>query len=413
MIEALTGRTIALQTGVKRVADPILTITGLVGTAKAVHAWARAKVSYTIAVNRSDYVYEDVHAWLLGQIGQRSVRSITAASLYVPAPDGEFPERRAMRYYSDDQRSHTVRVGGYRVGVTVETPDITDISKERTKQERIVFTAYSNEARVGVQTLLEKLLAQRTGETLTPELHLMNKWGEWTRRNDIPARTMDSVILPAGQAEGLLDDLRQFLAAEDEYVRRSLPYHRGILLEGPAGTGKTSLVQALATELNLHLWYLPLKDLDRDTNLIQLVQAVPPRSILLLEDIDGFGAAHDRTKGDESPTGASLMGLLNALDGVSTPFGLISVLTSNNPERLDPALIRPGRVDYRMHIGFVGQHQANRLFENFYGRPPRANVRVTATTTAADVLGVCKRHLYSAERAEEELCPAGLKTLAS
>lgn len=409
-LDRVSNGTHQFEGSVKKLAEPVMAVSGVIATGKRLYDWGRSKVSYTVAINRSDYIYNDVHAWLLGQIGQKSVRSITASTVYAPSPgvDDDY-EHRVMQYYSDDQRSHTLTMDGRRVGVALEIPDMTDFSEiakpaER-RQERIIFTAYSSEARVSVQRLLEGILAERTGTTSLPELHLMNKWGGWSRRSDIPMRTMDSVVLPPGQAESILADLRQFLDSEDEYVRRSMPYHRGYLLEGSPGSGKSSLVQALATELKLNLWYLPLKDVDRDANLIQLVQEVPAGSILLLEDIDGFMGAHDRAEGDESEKGASLMGLLNSLDGVATPFGLVTFMTSNYPELLDPALIRPGRVDRREHIGYVTQEQADGLFQMFYKRAPRSPIAITATTSAADILGVCKQHLYSAQDAEEELCP--------
>jgi mitochondrial chaperone BCS1 len=415
-LDRVSDSTMQFHGGVKKIAEPVLAVTSIVATGKRLYEWGRSKVSYTIAINRSDYIYGDVHVWLLGQIGQKTVRSITAASVYVPHGDDDY-EHRVMQYYSDDQKSHTLMMDGRRIGVALEIPDLTNYSElgkpADRRQERIIFTAYSSEARQSVERLLERILAERIGCSSLPELHLMNKWGSWSRRNDIPLRTMDSVVLPVGQAEGILADLRQFLDSESEYVRRSLPYHRGYLLEGSPGSGKSSLVQALATECNLNLWYLPLKDVDRDANLIQLVQEVPAKSILLLEDIDGFAGAHDRAEGDESDRGASLMGLLNTLDGVATPFGLVCFMTSNHPELLDPALIRPGRVDRREHIGHVTQDQADRLFEMFYQRPARANVRITPTTSAADILGVCKRHLYSAEDAEEELCPRKSLSLVS
>jgi chaperone BCS1 len=208
------------------------------------------------------------------------------------------------------------------------------------------------------------------------------------------------VVLREGQMETLVGDLGEFLGREADYVRRGLPWHRGYLLQGPPGTGKTSLTKALAHEFGLDLWYAPLGDLSKDTNLLALLSEVRPRSMLLLEDIDIYHAATTREAEADRVT---LSGLLNALDGVSTPHGLITVLTSNEPKVLDDALVRPGRIDRVEDIDYVTQEQAGRLFAYFYQRPPRGGWVVDAQTSTADLTELFKRHMDDPDGAEAAL----------
>jgi len=70
----------------------------------------------------------------------------------------------------------------------------------------------------------------------------------------------------------------------------------------------------------------------------------------LLEDVDVF---HSATERDDEGSGVTLSGLLNALDGIATPRGLLTVTTTNDPSALDVAVIRPGRVDLSEQFGYA------------------------------------------------------------
>jgi len=116
------------------------------------------------------------------------------------------------------------------------------------------------------------------------------------------------------------------------------------LLYGPPGTGKTSFTQAIAGAKNLNLCYVNLskKDLN-DESFNRMLQDAPTKSILLLEDIDAL--FEQREGGELYSRDLSFSGFLNALDGVRSQEGQILFMTTNHIEKLDPALLRPGRTD--------------------------------------------------------------------
>ena len=190
-------------------------------------------------------------------------------------------------------------------------------------------------------------------------------YNAWSLSARVRPRPLSSVILDGDQGERLLGDMRRFLAGEAWYEETGVPYRRGYLLHGPPGNGKSSVVKALAGELGMNIYLLMLSDAEMNDNRVSdLLNRVANKSLLLLEDIDCAFA--QRKRSDGSSGGLTFSGLLNALDGVAAPEGRIVVMTTNHLDRLDPALIRPGRADVKMAFENATADQARRLYERFF-----------------------------------------------
>ena len=196
--------------------------------------------------------------------------------------------------------------------------------------------------------------------------------GHWQLSCRKRPRPMDSVILPRGQADRLVADAEWFFKAGDWYAERGIPYRRGFLFSGPPGTGKSSVVLALASHLGKPVYALNLASVSQDSVLMEAFAEVPQDAILLVEDIDAMRIAKSRT-GDAAKKDSSqgsglttLSGLLNAIDGVAAPEGRLLVMTSNHPEHLDPALIRPGRIDLHEWFDLLGPDEIRRMFLRFH-----------------------------------------------
>jgi len=188
-------------------------------------------------------------------------------------------------------------------------------------------------------------------------------------------RTKGSIILPANVREMSLADCNRFLSSEGWYTERGIPYRRGYLFHGVPGSGKTSLIQYLAGELGLDIYSIPLSWMN-DSTLVALVSYLPPRCILLLEDVDAAFIRPGRRDAStvgllaesniHSNTQLSLSGLLNVLDGFTAAEGCLTFATTNHRERLDPALIRPGRMDVQQEFTHATQEQVMGLFLHFF-----------------------------------------------
>jgi len=185
-------------------------------------------------------------------------------------------------------------------------------------------------------------------------------------------RPLNSVILDDGIAESIVDDVKEFISNQKWYMDRGIPYRRGFLLYGPPGCGKTSFIQALAGELEYSICVMNLGDRTlSDDRLNHLMSIAPQQSIILLEDIDAaFGSRDDGNVGEKGagyfPNYVTFSGLLNCLDGVISTEERLVFMTTNYLERLDPALVRPGRVDSKQLIDKASQSQLKRMYSRFY-----------------------------------------------
>jgi chaperone BCS1 len=211
-------------------------------------------------------------------------------------------------------------------------------------------------------------LASRLTEGKTT---MYTSWGTEWRPFGQPRRKrpLSSVILDRGVKERILADVQDFLSSSQWYTDRGIPYRRGYLLHGPPGSGKSSFIQALAGELDYNISLLNLSERGlTDDRLNHLLSILPPRTLLLLEDVDAAFTSTRRQTDADGYRGANVTfsGLLNALDGVASAEERVVFLTTNHVERLDPALVRPGRVDMTVKLGEATRWQVERLWERFY-----------------------------------------------
>ncbi|XVF62096.1 hypothetical protein PTKIN_Ptkin08bG0190000 [Pterospermum kingtungense] len=192
---------------------------------------------------------------------------------------------------------------------------------------------------------------------------------------DHPA-TFETLAMETNLKNAILEDLRRFVSRKDHYRKVGKAWKRGYLLYGPPGTGKSSLIAAMANYLNFDVYDLELTEVRCNSELRRLLVATQNRSILVVEDIDCTIELQDRIAQarvsrfhDPHQKQVTLSGLLNFIDGLWSSCGdeRIIVFTTNHKEKLDPALLRPGRMDVHIHMSYCTPCGFRTLASNYLG----------------------------------------------
>ncbi len=186
-------------------------------------------------------------------------------------------------------------------------------------------------------------------------------------------RGLNTVFVDQAIKDRLVQRFTWFLGAEEWYSSRGIPWKLGIILHGPPGTGKTSLIHALASDFGFDVKFI--------TSLHGVGAAFKSGTksdLFVIEDIDTIAERLNRVPpkgkagGDavEQPVmrGYPLHEILNSMDGMQTPDGLKFIVTTNHLDRLDPAIIRPGRIDDVIEVSPLSLASARQMFRAFYGR---------------------------------------------
>lgn len=349
------------------------------------------KRMYTARVGADAYVYPPLMQWLNDQAQSKAIRF-----------DSTY---RGIRKFYDGKDEIRVSIKGHSFKVLIEKPSKEDGDFPNLDEDLSTFMAgkvvFKTATKKGVEALtdfLEELTESRKKDEREVYLWAPSTYGGWGT-NTLPDRPLESVFLPQGVKEEFCNDLATFFENEEHYRRIGVPWHRGYLFHGPPGNGKTSLVSAVAHEFKMHLYNLPLSSVKDDKELTVKISDISPRSILLLEDIDIFSRSMKREQA--AGDGPTLAGLLNALDGVGTPHGLLTFMTTNRIETLDDALIRPGRVDFRMELLPPDPFQVKSMFKHAYGEELGCEPRQFDSMAA--LTNVFKRFTLDPESARMEI----------
>ncbi|CAN8253970.1 unnamed protein product [Cochlearia groenlandica] len=174
--------------------------------------------------------------------------------------------------------------------------------------------------------------------------------------------TFDNMAMETDLKEKVKSDLDSFLKAKQFYNRLGRVWKRSYLLYGPSGTGKSSFVAAMANFLNYDVYDIDLSKVSDDSDLKMILLQTTCRSVVVLEDLDRFLSSKS--------TALSISGILNFTDGILSSCAAderIMVFTMTAKEQIDPAVLRPGRVDVHIHFPLCDFTAFKALANNYLG----------------------------------------------
>ncbi|OIV99797.1 hypothetical protein TanjilG_26135 [Lupinus angustifolius] len=205
--------------------------------------------------------------------------------------------------------------------------------------------------------------------------------------------TFDTLAMDPLKKNEIMEDLQDFANGQGFYQKTGRAWKRGYLLYGPPGTGKSSMIAAMANYLSYDIYDLELTEVNNNSELRKLLMKTSSKSIIVIEDIDCSINLTNRKKnknsgvsgsrgyydlsalevrgvgGSEEGSGNSitLSGLLNFSDGLWSCCGSerIFVFTTNHVEKLDPALLRSGRMDMHIFMSYCSFSSLKILLQNY------------------------------------------------
>ena len=186
----------------------------------------------------------------------------------------------------------------------------------------------------------------------------------WETIDKRVSRNLNTIYLEGKEIE-LRDKIVDFYKDDTKelYESMGIPYKYNIMLHGYPGTGKTSLIFAIASDLGMNVALLQFNRTMTDSDFMRALRRTPENTIVVLEDTDVLFEARKKT--DENAHNISFSGIINALDGIGHVDGQVIFMTTNRLMVLDQAFKRPGRIDCSMEFKYSNKNQIKAMFDKF------------------------------------------------
>jgi hypothetical protein len=241
----------------------------------------------------------------------------------------------------------------------------------QSKTSALNIVMYGTRDKKKLEELINDIIKTHTDNYIYTPKFFTYRSGFW-KSSALSARGLDTIYLNQQLKDEIVGDIDKYLTNKKAYQRLGIVHKRGYLFYGDPGTGKSSLVRALSCHFKLPVYYLSLSNMHSSEDLTNALRLASVNSIILMEDVDCIAITNSRrrrftekhllrtmfpdeeiseeTTDGKPPQIIPLSELLNSLDGIISVEDRIVIMTTNHIDKLDPALIRSGRVDRKFEI---------------------------------------------------------------
>lgn len=351
-----------------------------------IYSQIRRRVIYRTTIYQSDRLFYDFESWFFQKYNNK-YRDVEACMQFeLGLHDSPSTISAASEvFYKQNTGTFVIKYEGKYLLITKGRDKLDNAQSF----QNVYFNQYSISG-IWAREVIEKLLAEvvetskKKKEINEVRVFSCTDYGEWLVSGRMSTKSIENIVLEDSLKSSLVADINNFKEDKDWYKRNSILYKRGYLLYGPPGNGKTSLAFSIAAHLNKDIYCLDLGTLSGAAQLKRAMSCLSDRSLLLIEDIDSFFDGRKCKTGNKT----NFSTFINCLDGAFYREGLVTIISTNHLDKLDPALIRSGRMDYKQEMPNPSLEDVSKYISKFFGKNLVLK-KYSGKPSMADVQHIC------------------------
>lgn len=299
-------------------------------------------------------------------------------------------------YYKLDDGTHNLKYRNYDILVCIQSNNPTTVSGRMLEPQR-VYTIITYDLSPEFVTQFEADMIEHRNSILKiksdaptvnvyQDLHESDGYTYWEKTVAINKRRLNTIYLPMETKKSIVNTINEFFASKEYYKKHGIAHNLKILLYGPPGTGKDSIAKMIASEWNRNMYYVTGgKDGKFIPNAITDNGDSVNFPMFLVSDIDKYpflinepevDMEKENGKDEQLRYKQSFGNMINALDGILSGEGRIIVMTTNHIEKFSPVILRPGRIDLQLEIGYVTPEVFRKYVWDFYHRELPVDIKL-------------------------------------
>jgi len=359
---------------------------------------------YSIVINQESIFYQKIISYLLTNYKHKLIRDSIEHNYNIDSDitNIHFINSTIIEEYDGSKISISLNYSNKDILVQSSTIDVFRLKKY--VQSIVSKNTSSTYLNLFLPTIIREIgpnkKKSRTEQT-EASTELTNTIVKWKNLRVHTNKNLANTILSTQVQTELVDDLNNFIASEEYYNTKGIPYKRGYLLYGPPGTGKTSIIKAFASTYGFDIYIINMENIKNPEDIVQIFRGFDSAHsyhIICFEDIDRCPMLKNPSGYyDDRPDANSNIGIrtfLNELDGIIEGNKRITVFTANSTTVLDSieALCRPGRIDKKIEVGFCDAEQLEKIYLHYTKLGVQDNIDYVISQDAINTKKITPAH---------------------